>query len=440
MRTAILALIPFFFAACGGSSDAGSQSNPQTGPSNGSDAGGTSPAADAGAPPADAAPDADNGAPSDTYPAFHPDYPQVITSGGPVLKTPKIVPILFPSYVYAQQIADYVAKLPQQAYWPANVSEYGVGALTAGSVIQLTESAPATISDTQIQQWLVNKLNGSDPLFGTADEQTIYTIFYPESTTITMGSGQFGGTSCQSFGGYHDDITINGKYIPYAVIPLCTNFHSLTPLDMVTGAASHEWIEAVTDPYPSDNPAFGGVDDNHAAFEFALGGGETGDMCAQYTTSFFKPTGFDYTVQRAWSNAAAKAGHDPCVPQLAGEAYFTSAPLLDDTLNLNLFGQKLTTKGVIIALNQSKTIEVDLLSDAKTSGAWTVSAKEPSTIGGTQPATLKFDWDRTSGVNGEKLHLTVTAIAASKYGVSPFVIVSSLGDQKSIWAGLVSNK
>jgi hypothetical protein len=54
------------------------------------------------------------------------------------------------------------------------------------------------------------------------------------------------------------------------------------------------------------------------------------------------------------------------------------------------------------------------------------------------PPTLDFAWDRTMGVNGEKLHLTITTKAADTLigGAHPFVISSALGSVTQHWAGL----
>jgi hypothetical protein len=419
------------FAACGGATQGSTPAPQPDGGATTAEGGATMPDA---AAPADAAIDVDNGTPSSTYPAPHPAMPQVVSNGGPTLAMPRVVPIFFPSYPYKDQIVDYVSKVGATPYWSAAVTEYGVGALTAGTAIQLTEAAPSTISDSDIQNWLVGKLDGTNADFGMPDASTIYTIYYPTSTTIDLQ----GSTSCVDFGGYHNNVDMNGKSIPYAVIPQCAKFHALMDLDVITGTSSHEWVEAVSDPYPNTNPGFTGLDDDHAAWEFALGGGEIGDMCSPFDTSFYKPMGFDYIVQRTWSNAAAMAGHDPCVPGIPSQPYFNSAAVLTDSITLN-FGGGFTTKGVKIPVGQSKTIEIDLFSEAATSGPWTVAVREPSRAMPPPAPTLDLALDRTSGVNGEKLHLTIKVLKASTYKAETFEIVSTLGAQKAYWVGMVGN-
>jgi len=156
-------------------------------------------------------------------------------------------------------------------------------------------------------------------------------------------------------------------------------------------------------------------------------------MCAQNIDAFFKPADIGNYVQRTWSNKSAAGGHNPCQPS-AGMPYFNSMPVLPDKLSI---GQG-TTKGVTIPVGQSKTIEVDLFSDASTGGAWAVSAIDAATLQQQAPE-LSFTWDKTLGQNGEKLYLTINVLKASPYGAEAFIIQSQLGAQTSLWMGLVGN-
>ncbi len=384
----------------------------------------------------DAGPDVDNGQPSTTYPAFKVDPPQVVNSGGSTLAAPKVVPIYYSNddATFTGNITSFLNKLPASTYWGPSVVEYGVGALSIATPVQLTTPAPLTISDDEIQAWLTTKLASSDPAFPAPDANTIYTFFFPTGTTITLSQQQGGGSSCKQFGGYHDNVVFAAKPVAYAVVPRCATFGGLTGLDAVTGPSTHEIIEAATDPYPQDSPAYQSVDDNHILWTFILGGGETGDLCAQFSNAFFIPTDVGNTVQRTWSNKAAKAGHDPCQPA-DGSAYFNSMPVLPETVTL---GGQITTKGITIPVGGTGTVEVDLFSDADTKGPWTVKATDAASLQGAKP-TLDFTWDKTSGLNGEKLHLTITVLGKSQYGAAAFILDSVQGPRTSLWVGLVAN-
>jgi hypothetical protein len=394
----------------------------------------------------------DNGAPSTTYPAPHPPLPELVNqAGGKVLTAPKLMLLVYPGYEHTTGLQSFSQVLGASAYWAATTKEYGVGPIVYSGTKELTgETAPATIADKDVEAFIAGKLAAGE--LGPPDTSTLYAIIYPSTTTITSsGGGIGGGSSCSSFGGYHSNtlVKVDGKTQNYAfaVMPTCANFGALTGLDEVTGAMSHELIEAVTDPFPSTrngaDSAFATVDDDH--FIWLLSGGtESGDLCVPEADAFQKLPELGFTVQRSWSNVAARQGHDPCVPAMK-DAYFQSAPVLNEDVTMTLpqsfGGSDVATKGVTIAVGQSKTIEVDLFSDAATSGPWTVSAEDAlAKLGG--GATLDFSWDRKTGLNGEKLHLTITVKGASSFvpGAHPFTITSTLGAKRATWPGLVVEK
>jgi len=436
-------------AACGSTSDdaAPAATSPDSGP------GVDLPVEDAGVADAEVA-----------YPAPHAALPQVKTNGGPVLASPKVVPVFFPGFAFRTELLDFVPKMGKSAYWKAIGAEYGVGTLTATTAIDIADAPDAVITDAEIQTWLKSRFDGTHPEFGTTPiAGAIYTLFYPPTTTIYLGNAPTpndggveggvpeGGTkgpraqaSCKSFGGYHQDVRVGTVDVSYAVIPQCATFGPLTGVDVVTGTPSHELIEAATDPFPISKPAYATVDDDHLSWTFALGAGEVGDMCAQYDSSFYKDSEIGYVVQRSWSNAAATAGKEPCVPVPASEVpYFNASPRLPDDVSLTIG----TTKGVVVPVGQSKTIELDLFSSAALSGPMTVSIQSfgggGGGGGGGAPATppVSFALDKTTGVNGDKISVTVTsnAAAVSRLGATTFVITSAAGTEKHYWAGVVGN-
>jgi hypothetical protein len=381
---------------------------------------------------ADVGTDVDNGAPSTTYPAFQPDMPQVVNSGGPLLTTPKLVPLYFADddTAFTGKLTTFFTALPGSTYWTADVGEYGIGALTTTAPVQLTENGPGPTTDVAIKTWLAARI--TDTTLPAPDASTVYMLVYPTGTSVQYGAM----ASCTNFYGYHESFVYQAKNVAYAVMPRCTGFHKLTGVDAITAVATHEIVETVTDPYASQNAAaYFHVDDAHFAFEIALGGGsEVGDLCAGYDASIYTPTDIGFAVQRNWSNVAAKGYHDPCVPQPL--VYFNSVAVMPDTTTI---GARTGVKSVNIPVGASKTIEVDLFSEADTKGPWTVQTYDAATLNGTGPATLDFSWDRTSGQNGEKLHLTIKALAQSPNGIEGFLIKSHLGTHTTTWAGIVQN-
>jgi hypothetical protein len=371
------------------------------------------------------------------FPAPFGPAPQVGSAGGVTLAAPKAVAITFDSDALRPQIEQFMAGVGATAWWKTTTAEYGVGTLGAGNPVRLTEAAPATISDADIQTFLAGKLDGTHPEFGTPDSTTVYTLFYPDATTsITVGDATTTIKSCTDFGGYHSELALtNGTKIVYAVIPRCTQgFAGMTGIDAVTGTASHELVEAATDPYAVTAPAFSGTDDDGVGLELMLGGGEVGDMCVGTGNSFFKPDNFPFMVQRTWSNTAASAGQDPCVPAMPGP-YFNAAVQAADQITYTNAGQSSKFKGIQIPVGTSKTIDVIIYSDAPTD-VITLGAMDNSALRGGTPQ-LTFTWDKNTGRNGDKVHLTITAVAMNANGIAPFLLTASYNNRVTLSGGVV---
>ena len=402
--------------------------------------------------------EADNGAPSAVYPAPHPPLP-VLTNmaGGQVLEAPRTHLVFYPGDPNEMALQNFAQKLAASSYWGATTQEYGVGALSYAGMTELTgEAPPLSITSADVQTWVGKELESGK--LGTPDPQAIYTIVFPPATTITepnpLSSILPPIRSCTGFGGYHDSVAVppaDGgapSSFAYAVIATCS-----TSVDDLTAVVSHEWVEAATDPRIAATGVFtlsGGpasayysVDQDHLVWEVLSYGGEAGDLCQpEEPAAYITPPDVGYRVQRTWSNALAAGSHDPCAPLLAGQPFFDSAPVLGETVTFtSLLTGSITTHGVTIPVGKSKTIDVELFSDAPTSGPWTVTADDLlSKYYGKYGFTpsLSFQWDRTQGVNGETLHLTITVTTASILGgAHGFVITSTLGDRSYRWPGLI---
>jgi len=384
-------------------------------------------------------PPEDIGEPSDVYPAPHPDPPTVVNVGGPVMDAPVIIPVYFQNDDPAlpAQVSDFIDKIGPTNYWMATTSEYGVGPASSLPAVQLVEDAPTLIDDAEVSTWLAAKLNADDPAFPAPGLNTLYAVYYPAGTTITMNDFD-GGKSCESFGAYHSNTKLDaahgGLLVPYAVMPRCGNWGGFSGVDALSIPSSHEFIEAATDPLPLTQPAHGQPDDAHYFWAFVLGG-ETGDLCAQEQTSYTTfPEDLEYAIQRSWSNASALAGHDPCVPVIAGQTYFAAAPVLTDSVNL---GGGIFSKGVKIKEGETKTIDVKLFSDGPTS-AFNVQADDITYFLGAG-GSLDLSFGIESGQNGQTLHLAITVNQESDYGIEFFTVKARKGQQEHTWLGLVGN-
>ncbi len=212
----------------------------------------------------------------------------------------------------------------------------------------------------------------------------------------------------------------------------------------MTPIVVHELVEDATDPYwGTATQGYDGVDAKDLAWEYTFLNGvfdtvpELGDMCMIYPDSVYTPPDLPFAIQRTWSNASIAAGHAPCVPVPSGVVYFNSALVPTDNIVMGLGSLgpgKAVTHGVKIPLGSTRTVDVELYSDAPTPGPWTISAA-PIMAG-----DLLLSFDKTSGQNGDVVHLTITAIKQdSGFGAEGFIITSALGSQTTRWYGVVGN-
>jgi hypothetical protein len=357
-------------------------------------------------------------------------FPAVSSFGGPVMRAPRVVPAFFAGDELAADLTLAVGRLVGSDYWRKTTSEYGVGPLTASAGIVEGEVAPATTTGDAIIAWLQARFDGTHPEWGDADENAIYTLFYPATTTITADADQ----SCVTFGGYHGEADVGGKKIVYAVLPRCPAGPGESVMDGVTGALSHELVEAATDPYPLTAPGFANLDPEHAIWGNVMGG-ELGDMCGMSDVTF-RPPELGFMVQRTWSNAAAAAGHHPCVPYPADLVYFNAAPDLREKVAMDFGdGTHADTLGVVVKVGEKKSLDLVLFSDKPVSAPWTVTVTDLPSAEGAAPE-LAFDLDRKSGVSGDVVRLTITRLRApTSLGGTAFTVLSSAGGHENVWVG-----
>jgi hypothetical protein len=127
---------------------------------------------------------------------------------------------------------------------------------------------------------------------------------------------------------------------------------------------------------------------------------------------------------------------DPCEPDIRpGQPFVGAYPVMPDTVNLQ--GQ--SGPGVVIPVGQSKTIDVKLFTFEPTAD-YTVLARQSVDV---NPPTLSFTWDKTTGNNGDTLHLSIKSVSQSPGGYETFVMQAYLpgmtDTQKTAWAGVVTH-
>lgn len=387
------------------------------------------------APDAGRTADAADAAPPKVLPK--PTFPEVQSRGGPVIKTPRVLPIVFKNDPLAAQITDFTTKIAASQYWKDVGLEYGVGAMTTATTIVLDEAPPTTIASSAIETWLAGKLTGATPAFGAPDANTLYAIYYPSGTTITLAGSGEQGQSCAGYGGYHFEVDAGGTQVGYAVLPRCSVIEELTV------AASHEYFEWATDPFPRTKPAYNRLDDAHWAWQAAFLG-ELGDLCTFLDRANLNPPEIGFEIQRQWSNKLSLAGKYPCAPTKTAP-YLQAIPIAEDDALVPDYGngkfpKNIKTKAVRIKPGGSKTVDVLIYSDQGGSQSVPLRAMSYKQFYGGKGENAGFSYmlDESYGEVGKSVAVTITAPATPSYDLLMMLAYTSK-TSANYWPILVVN-
>jgi hypothetical protein len=332
--------------------------------------------------------------------AAHEPYPQMGHGAQPLLKAVQLVTITYDGYDqkdHVEAFGDYVV----QSEWLATVgADYGAGKGAHVAKVVLPGPAPATISNSGITKLLKASIASGDiPAPPATANDYLYMFYFPKTTIVTQGGPVMGTCATQGFGGYHDATSLNGARLAFAAIPGCQSPQSMEV------SASHEIIEAVTDPNPG-----GGYMFKYTELWGAPAGGEVGDACNDL---LWKEGGF--TLQRSWSNSAAAAGKEPCVPVNPDLGAFGVAPDQTGVIGVPVGG----TATVVLTGWSEKEI-----------GNWSLGKNEYGT--NDFIATTKFS--STLINNGFVSNMTITVPkTAAKGSYDAFFITSTYMGETHLW-------
>jgi hypothetical protein len=359
----------------------------------------------------------------------HPQLPHFDAFGGSVIKKPKLVAVTFTGDTKASKLENFVSTLATSDFWKQSLEDY-VGPATAGSPIRLPSSLPANMTDDDLAEFVASKVFTPAKAAGNADENTMFVLYTPSATKIT----RLGMKTCDVFLGYHSQTKVAGKPIAYAVVPRCSD-----DFDTLTTSTFHELAEAATNPFNDDKPGFRLADD-FFALGYAIRRNEVADVCEDAGEIKVAELG-GAVVMPIWSNTLARAGHQPCAP--VSGPYFNSVPVADEPVRFthtypNGEVRGISAKGIRVPLGQTRTVDVHLFSDGKTSGDWAVKATDAAELRGGD-AELSVALDRKTGNNGDTLHLTITPKKKGAEGFSAVSLESKLGTVTNRWAVLVVN-
>lgn len=242
----------------------------------------------------------------------HRAFPQVGTRDGALLSPMQLVTITAegddapPSFFF-----EFSRQIGKSEWWRRIAPEYGLTTLTNVAEI-VGPAVDGDVTDHDVFTYITDAvaMNGGPE----RDGNTLYLLYLPEG--VTMISEGKANTNCRNFAAYHARYGTRGDDL--AVVQRCRNDPNRS-----TVAASHEVIEAATDPDYAGYvlPAVARkpwTEDVWNAYELT-GRAELGDLCEG---TFYFERQFFY--QRVWSNAAAAAGGDPCIPELGEPFYDTT--------------------------------------------------------------------------------------------------------------------
>ncbi|KAJ3405290.1 hypothetical protein CcCBS67573_g00619 [Chytriomyces confervae] len=261
--------------------------------------------------------------------------PRYFYGGGPVLSSVEITIVFYNSTTLDQSdLVDYYNFLSTSQQMNL-LKEYNTPSqtITKGKLV-------GTYRETKNLKSSLDDLSHVRPYFrdlvlkGTINPtpNSYYALHLGKGITVSMG----GGSSCITFGGYHNaiyiaDIYPNTTYLYYGLIPYC----GTKAMDMAP-AISHELVEAITDPLPPQG-------------WYSQTFGEIADICSGIYSQLLDDAGKQWWVQRLWSNKEAKCiASAPDIP--ATTATTPSASVLTSTKTdktpaktMNYYGQPLVT-------------------------------------------------------------------------------------------------
>jgi hypothetical protein len=339
--------------------------------------------------------------------------PRVEYRGGPFVRTPRVVTVTFrgDDAALVARLARFGDVITRTAWWRAVTDGYcaeagdciGDGAGARHVELDATLGADVHANDVAA---LLERAAG-DGRFGVLDADTVLMVYLPAGVALRdafvpryCGAGPRG---------LHRALRLPSGAVALAILPRCGDEAVLT------ATASHELLEAVTNPDPARRGFAFVPSSAHAGFTAA--GVEPVDPCGILTGGARTTTDSGFTVQRAWSNGAAARGDDPCVPSPDEGPYLALVPDAP-TLRLRAPGER-------------ATVTLTAAADGPT-GTWTIAGSD---LAGAQDGTRYVDvaLDRTTVRPGDVVVLTVTAVRMAPKERTVVGVVSTLDGASFLW-------
>jgi hypothetical protein len=340
-------------------------------------------------------------------PAYAPDVGQIVSNGGPVLATPKIVTVTWSADPNAAAIEEFGDKLGASAFWKATVAEYGIGAASSGSHVRIATPPPATQDASALDAFVIQQLG--DPASGwpAPEASSLYVLYIPTATKLAPS------------GAFHSEVAVGANpHVAYAVIDESGDAAitaGKSAIEIATQTAAHEIAEVATNPHVFSDLGVVGFDAKHIAWQMSAADAELADICEQNPdASFHGDADLPFTLQRLWSNKSAVAGHNPCIPAPA-EPYYNVTPLDLETVSVVVDTAASAREGwgYRVPIGSQKTIKLGFYSDRAMTTPWTITAVEGNWFSPSDNHRLTITLGKASGNNGDVGEITVAANPSS---------------------------
>jgi hypothetical protein len=335
--------------------------------------------------------------------------PRIVHRGGPFLRRPEIATVTFegddPGVV--ERLEAFGAMSVRSAWWREASAGYClgsddcIGAVRVGPSIRLPHLLPAQVRDVDIEKLLEEEAR-KGVLAGLGPESLVL-VYLPPGVAL---SDAYAPRYCE--GGpraFHRMLRAGASSFPFAVIPRCGSEAD------TTATASHEILEAATNPDPSA-PGFR-LDSNAA---FTATGVEPVDVCTLLNLDRHRTVELGFRLQRAWSNHEAARGRDPCVPQVPGRPYAALVP---------------RSAAIRLPPAETSTLLLDAASDGSIS-SWSVTAID---LTGDQEGTQYVDarLDKGEVSVGDVVVLSLRAVRLHPRQTSIVGLLSHVGGYAHLW-------
>jgi hypothetical protein len=245
----------------------------------------------------------------------HRPFPQVGTTDGAVLAPMRLVTIVAQNdSADADAFFAFSNAIGASRWWRRIAPEWRLGTLSVRANL-MGPTITADVTDHDVFTYINDIVAGDASL--ARDGHTLYVLYLPAGIQVVQDGTP--NTGCHLFGAYHISYGTRGDNL--AVVQRCFDTF---PVENMTVAASHEIIEAATDPddlgykLPAIAERNQWQESVWNAFELT-GDAEIADLCEG---TFWSEGSSVY--QRVWSNAAAARGGDPCIPEIPDPYYSTA--------------------------------------------------------------------------------------------------------------------